>query len=157
VADFQALFEATAFNAEYAACLDEGRLEEWPSFFTEDGVYRIQARENFDRKLPLSILWLEGRGMLTDRIYAVRETLYHDPYYQRHILSAPRVIADEGDLLRVEANYLVVRTKRDQFSQISSAGRYIDTLQRTGDGLRIKSRLCVFDSELIRNSIIYPL
>lgn len=149
--------ELGALYADYAACLDEGRLEDWPDFFTEDGEYRIQARENYDRKLPLCILWLEGRGMFRDRIYAVRETLYHDPYYQRHIVAAPRILADEGELLRSEANYLVVRTKRDSFSEISSAGRYIDVVRRTPQGLKLQSRHCVFDSEWIRNSLVYPL
>jgi len=77
--------------AGYSACLDEGDFERWPGFFLDVCEYRIQARENYDRKLPLSILWLESKGMLKDRVYGIRETLYHDPYYQRHIVSAPRV------------------------------------------------------------------
>ncbi len=74
------------------------------------------APENYERKLPLSIMWLESKGMLKDRVYAVRETLYHDPYYQRHIVSAPRVIGMIGNDIRSEANYLVIRTKRDELS-----------------------------------------
>jgi salicylate 5-hydroxylase small subunit len=127
----------------YSACLDDGDFEQWPEFFLDDCEYRIQPRENYERKLPLSIMWLESKGMLKDRIYGVRNTLYHDPYYQRHVVS--------------EANYLVVRTKRDEFSEIFNVGRYIDVIRSTPEGLRFKSRLCIFDSELIKNSIIYPI
>ncbi len=119
--------------------------------------YRIQPRENYERQLPLSIMWLESKGMLKDRIYGVRNTLYHDPYYQRHVVSAPRVTAVDGDEIRSEANYLVLRTKRDEFAEVFNVGRYIDKIHNTPDGLKFKSRLCIFDSELIKNSIIYPI
>jgi salicylate 5-hydroxylase small subunit len=142
---------------DYSACLDDGDFEKWPEFFLDECEYRIQPRENYERKLPLSILWLESKGMLKDRIYSVRNTLYHDPYYQRHVVSAPRVIGVDGNEIRSEANYLVLRTKRDEFAEVFNVGRYIDTIQATPDGLKFKSRLCIFDSELIKNSIIYPI
>jgi salicylate 5-hydroxylase small subunit len=143
--------------SEYSACLDEGEFEKWPEFFLDECEYRIQPRENHERKFPLSILWFESKGMMKDRIYGIRETLYHDPYYQRHIVSAPHVTGVEGDEIRSEANYLVLRTKRDELSEVFNVGRYIDVIRGTGDGLKFKSRLCIFDSELIRNSIIYPI
>jgi len=90
-------------------------------------------------------------------VYSVRETLYHDPYYQRHIISAPRIVAVNADEIQAETNYLVIRTKRDTFSELFNVGRYLDSIRRTPDGLKFKSRACVFDSEWIRNSIIYPI
>jgi salicylate 5-hydroxylase small subunit len=149
--------DVLALHAEYSACLDMGEFERWPDFFIDDCVYRIQARENYDAKLPLSIMWLEGKGMLKDRVYSVRETLYHDPYYQRHIVSAPRIVAVNSDEIQAETNYLVIRTKRDTFSELFNVGRYLDTMRRTPEGLKFKSKTCVFDSEWIRNSIIYPI
>jgi salicylate 5-hydroxylase small subunit len=142
---------------DYSACLDQGDFEKWPEFFLDECEYRIQPRENYERKMPLSIMWLESKGMLKDRVYGIRETLYHDPYYQRHIVSAPRVISAEDDEIRSEANYLVLRTKQDELAEVFSVGRYIDVVRKTSDGLKFKSRLCIFDSELIPNSIIYPI
>jgi salicylate 5-hydroxylase small subunit len=142
---------------EYSACVDQGEFEKWPEFFLEECEYRIQPRENYERKMPLSIMWLESKGMLKDRVYGIRETLYHDPYYQRHIVAAPRVIAAEDDEIRSEANYLVMRIKQDELAEIFNVGRYIDVVRKTPDGLKFKSRLCIFDSELIPNSIIYPI
>ena len=34
-----------AFHAAYCDALDNGRLTEWPSYFTEDTFYRVIARE----------------------------------------------------------------------------------------------------------------
>jgi salicylate 5-hydroxylase small subunit len=143
--------------SDYSTCVDQGDFERWPEFFLDECEYRIQPRENYERKLPLSIMWLESKGMLKDRVYGIRETLYHDPYYQRHIVAAPRVTSVEGDDIHSEASYLVLRTKQDEPSEIFNVGRYIDIVRKTSDGLKFKSRRCIFDSELIPNSIIYPI
>jgi salicylate 5-hydroxylase small subunit len=98
-----------ALYADYAACLDQGRFEEWPEFFSDVCRYRLVPRENFDRGLELSTLEFESRGMLRDRVYAITQTLYHDPYYQRHLISGLKVRRTERGL-SCEANLSVVRT-----------------------------------------------
>ena len=45
--------------ARYVHALDDGRLEEWPDFFAADGRYRITTAENFERKLPLPIIYAD--------------------------------------------------------------------------------------------------
>ena len=97
--------------------------------------------------------------MIQDRVYGVKETLYHDPYYQRHIVGTPRIIStdDKGERIVSQANYAVIRTKFDGDSTILSAGYYHDVVVRTPHGLKFLSRLCVYDSEMIANSIIYPI
>jgi salicylate 5-hydroxylase small subunit len=99
--------------------------------------------------------------MIQDRVYGVKETMYHDPYYQRHIVGTPRVIAvtREGGVERIqsEANYTVIRTKYDGDSTVFSVGYYSDVVVRTPEGLKLQSRLCVYDSEMIANSVIYPI
>jgi salicylate 5-hydroxylase small subunit len=142
--------------AGYAACLDDARFDEWPDFFTEDCVYRIVARENFDRGLPLSTLAFESKGMLRDRVYCITQTLFHEPYYQRHLVSGILAQTDGGGF-RARANYVVIRTKAGSLSEIYNAGRYIDRIVDDGGTLRFSEKLCVFDSELIPNSLIYPL
>ena len=144
-------------HAAYAACLDDGRFDDWPDFFTDDCVYRVVPRENFERGFPLAIMDLSGTGMLRDRVYGVSSTLFHAPYYQRHIIGPTRIVARDGDMLECRTNYLVVRTKRDLPSEIFNAGEYRDRIAVTGAGLRFVEKLCIFDSELIPNSIIYPI
>jgi salicylate 5-hydroxylase small subunit len=137
--------------------LDSNDFAAWPDLFVEDGVYKIQSRENFDAGLPLCILSFESQGMLRDRVYGAQQTIYHDPYHQRHIVSAPRITREDGDVIEAETSYLVIRTKRDAMPEILSVGRYIDRMRRTPDGLRFESRLCVFDNDLVANSIIKPI
>ena len=49
------------------------------------------------------------------------------------------------------------RTKLDKASTVFNVGRYIDTIVPTPEGLKFAERLCVFDSEMIPNAIIYPI
>ncbi|MDP3222603.1 MAG: aromatic-ring-hydroxylating dioxygenase subunit beta [Rubrivivax sp.] len=159
--DADTLLALHALYSDCAAVLDARELERWPDFFTEDGVYKLQSRENFDRGLPLATLALESRAMLKDRVYGAQETIFHDPYLQRHIVGLPRLLARESqgtdEVLCCEASYVVIRTKRDAMPEILSVGRYLDRVVHTPDGLRFAQRLVIFDNDLIPNSIIDPI
>jgi len=150
-------FEVEDLYASYAAVLDEGRFDQWPDFFTEECVYKIIPRENFDAGRGLATLAFESKNMLKDRVRGVVDTLFHAPYYQRHIVSSMRMSAQNNGEVRVRANFLVIRTKRDELSDILSVGRYQDCIVRVGDSLVFREKLCIFDSELIPNSLIYPI
>jgi salicylate 5-hydroxylase small subunit len=141
----------------YGAALDAREYDRWPEFFVEDCIYRLQPRENFDRGLPLATMSFESKGMLRDRVYGITQTLAHDPYYQRHVVGAPIVRRRDGDTIESEANYAVFRTRQNELSEVFNVGRYVDIVRRTPEGLRFASRICVFDSEMIPTSIIYPI
>jgi salicylate 5-hydroxylase small subunit len=149
--------EVDDLYARYVACLDSGQLENWPDFFTDDCVYKVIPRENYDRGLPLATLAFESKGMLRDRVYGVSQTLFHQPYYQRHIVSGLIVKPEADGRIHAEANYLVIRTKSKELSEVFNTGRYVDRIVRIGEELKFAEKLCVFDSELIPNSIIYPI
>lgn len=153
----QDFFELTQLHAAYAAAVDSGDWDAWIALFTDDCVYRLVPRENHERGLPLATLAFTGTGMLKDRAYAIRETLFHDPYYQRHVIGLPRVLQADERELQVETNYAVYRTKLSQLTQVFNVGRYLDAVRRTPQGLRFARKLCVYDSEMIPNSIIYPI
>jgi salicylate 5-hydroxylase small subunit len=95
--------------------------------------------------------------MLKDRVYGMTETIFHDPYYQRHVVGVPQVTSVTGERFESQANYAVFRTKPDGVTTVFNVGRYIDRIRRTPGGLKFESRICVFDSEMIPNSIIYPI
>lgn len=152
--DFLAL---TQLYARYASAVDRGDWDAWIDLFTDDCRYRLVPRENHERGLPLATLRFESKAMLKDRAYAVRETLFHDPYYQRHIVGVPLVHDDDGRAIRCEANYAVLRTKLSQLTTVFNVGRTLDLVVRTGAGLRFAERVVVYDSELVPNSIIQPI
>jgi salicylate 5-hydroxylase small subunit len=155
--DFEDYAELTQLYADYAAAVDSGRWDLWPEFFVDECSYRLQPRENHERGFPLATLSFESKGMLKDRVYGIRETLFHDPCYQRHVVGAPIVRKLEEGRIHSEANYAVFRTRLSKESTVFNVGRTVDEIVRTPAGLKFASRLVVYDSEMIPNSLIYPI
>ena len=153
----QSYLALARLHADYAAAVDAGDWDRWVDFFADDCRYVVQPRENFERKLPLATLRLVSKGMLKDRAYGIRETLFHDPYYQRHVVGLPRVLSVADGRIECEANYAVFRTKLGELSTVFNVGRYLDSVIETPEGLRLASRQCIYDSEMIPNAIIYPI
>ena len=155
--NFETHLALTRLYADYALSVDSGQWDLWPEFFLDDGVYKLQPRENHERGFPLATLSFTSKGMLKDRVYGIQETLFHDPYYQRHVVGAPVVRKVEAGRIHSEANYAVFRTKLDKASTVFNVGRYIDTIVQTPAGLKFAERLVIYDSEMIPNAIIYPI
>jgi 3-phenylpropionate/cinnamic acid dioxygenase small subunit len=149
--------EIEDFYATYIETINDGEIARWPEFFVADGTYKLVARENFDRGLPLCTMWCESRGMMQDRVYAWTKTLTFIPRFYRHILSNLRVHGWEGERVRVRANYLVVQSTTDDLAKVASAGKYLDTLVREDGQLKFLEKISVFDSMLVPNSVVYPV
>ena len=60
-------------NAEYARAIDDDRLEQWPGFFTDPCLYKITSADNHRRGLEAGLIYADSRGMLQDRVAALRE------------------------------------------------------------------------------------
>ncbi len=149
--------EIEEFNTEYARVLDEGDLETWPDFFTNDGLYRITSRENADDDLPIGLIYCDGRGMLVDRIRAILKTITHEPRYLRHFNSNVQVASCADGRISSGSNYLVVETLMEGGTNIFLSGRYEDTFVRVDGALRLSARHCIYDTLLITNALIYPV
>ena len=162
-ASYQTLLDVQHLHLRYAQVLDANDFSAWPDLFTPECLYTLQSRENHDAGYPLCILRLESQAMLRDRVYGAMKTIYHAPYYQRHLISQPLItglitgVEDGNELIEAETAYLVVRTHRDKLPEILSTGRYLDRMVRTPDGLRFAQRCCIFDNDLIANSLIKPI
>ncbi|HXP77133.1 MAG TPA: aromatic-ring-hydroxylating dioxygenase subunit beta [Stellaceae bacterium] len=149
--------EIDALYADYAEALDDNELERWPDFFVEDCLYKLVPRENWERNLPIALMLCESKGMLRDRVTAVRTTALYAPRTFRHLIGQFRLKAETPERIHVRANYVVFQTLVDDLTRIQNAGKYIDLIVRTPEGLRFQEKICVFDSVLVPNSLIYPV
>ncbi len=143
----------------YADTLDRGDFEAWPEFFSEACLYQVIPRENWDRGLPLAAIRCESRGMLRDRVTAIRSTMMYEPRYLRHLVSGVRVSGsgDETGALAARANYGVFETLVDEPTHILQTGYYEAELVRHGAALLFRRLSCVFDSVVVPNSLVYPI
>jgi 3-phenylpropionate/cinnamic acid dioxygenase small subunit len=141
----------------YAYCLDHGRIDDWPDFFTDDCLYKLISRENYDLGLPLGTMFAEKRGGLVDRVVSVKQTTVYHERYLSHIISNTRVLGEKGGVVEASANYIVIETLPNQYTQILNAGRYLDKIVRRNGRLKFREKLCIFDSVLVPASIITPI
>jgi len=148
--------EIDDFHTSYCAALDDARYDAWPGFFTDDCVYRIVPRDNHDAGLPLAIMHCEGRGMLTDRVASLAETLFYLPRTLRHMVSGVQAREEDGAIVAA-ANYLVLQTDSDRQTTVFNYGRYLDRFVRREGTLLLAQRICVFDSVLVPSSLMVPL
>jgi 3-phenylpropionate/cinnamic acid dioxygenase small subunit len=144
-------------NSEYARALDDDRLEGWPAFFTESCLYKITSADNHKRGMEAGLMYADSRGMLADRITALREANIYERQAYRHILGAPALLGEEGGELRAETSFLVVRIMRDGRMDLFACGRYLDRIVEQGGELRYRERLVVCDSSRFDTLIAIPL
>src|SRR5258708_34233830 len=82
-------------NARYAQAIDDDKLEAWPDFFIEQGRYRVTTAENFERGLPLGMIYATSRAMLLDRVRSLREANFYWAQPYQHVSGAALVTPGE--------------------------------------------------------------
>ena len=143
--------------AAYAETICDGRIEEWPGFFTDPCFYRVVARANLERDRPLSVIYSQSRGALVDRVTAVKNALVYAPRYVTYLVGGVRVVRRAGDLLETRSMLSVYHTLLDGDAQLFIVARTFDKLALAPDGLKFRERQVVFDSERVPGALVYPL
>lgn len=144
-------------HADYMHCIDSDRLEEWPGFFTDDGLYKVVTRENRERGLPLSLIYCAGRGMLADRITALRTANIYEPHVYCHVGGALRITGTVGGFVQAESNVTVVRTMASGEMCVFVCGRYVDKIVERDGVLLLTERVVVLDSRHIDTLLVIPI
>ena len=88
--------------AAYVDCIDDDRLEDWPAFFVDDCRYLITDRDSHAAGLRHGIIYCASRGMVEDRVMAMRRANIFEPHRYRHIVGAARLGAVESGVAAAE-------------------------------------------------------
>ena len=140
-------------NADYAAALDDDRLEDWPDFFVADCLYKITSADNVRDGNEAGIVYADSRAMLADRVLALRRANIYERQSYRHIIGLPRLTGIDT----AETPFLVVRTMRDGRMDLFVAGRYVDRLAASADPLLFRERIVICDSARFDTLVAIPL
>lgn len=151
--------EVETFNTLYAAALDEQRLMDWVELFDDNALYVVLSRENFERNLPVGLIYCENKGMIRDRAFALKETAMFAPRYMRHLIANLAVEAEASDgTIAARANYVVLQVLFDRpDATLHQVGTYYDRFRRTAKGLKLVERRCVYDNLLVPNALCLPV
>jgi anthranilate 1,2-dioxygenase small subunit len=143
--------------AEYGMALDQDRLEDWASLFTDDCDYRVISRENEEQNLPNVMIWCDNRAMLLDRIESYRHVNEYNLHWDRHVIGLPRHFGQVDGLWQVEASYSAFQTNLEGATRLFSVGRYRMGLLVVSGIARIRSAVVVADTGLIPTLLATPL
>jgi anthranilate 1,2-dioxygenase small subunit len=159
LADLLLHHEMSTFNNQYAAALDDQRLTDWTEMFTDDAMYVILSRENFDLKLPVGLIYCENKGMIRDRAFALKETAMFAPRYLRHIIANQAILSETPDgTITARANYVVLQVLYDRpDATLHQVGVYYDKFRRIDGVLKLAERRCVYDNLLVDNALCLPI
>jgi len=149
--------EVEALYADCAAALDDGEFEKWPSFFAESCSYSITSQENVDRGWPIALMSCDTRGMILDRVMAVRQSMLIIPRVQRRIQSGVRIVRLDDSVAHCRASFAVFETFAGEQTTVFVTGRFVDEVVREGEALRFLRRTCILDTPLVPNSLPFPL
>ena len=140
-------------NAEYARCIDDDRLEDWPKFFRERCLYKITTADNHARGYEAGLVYADSRAMLEDRVSALREANVYERQRYRHLVGLPLALPDGT----VETPFLAVRILRDGTMDLFATGRYLDRVADMDGALRFEQRIVVCDSSRFDTLLAIPL
>jgi anthranilate 1,2-dioxygenase small subunit len=144
-------------QAEYSRCIDDGPLELWPELFTETCVYRITTAENYNAGLQVGVISASSRGMLRDRVSALREANIYERHSYRHVTGQPFLTSNGEGEATAETSFLIVRIMRQGASSIFATGRYVDRYRHEDDRLRFAERIVICDSTRFDTLVALPL
>jgi 3-phenylpropionate/cinnamic acid dioxygenase small subunit len=125
-------------NADYAGCIDDDLLEQWPSFFTEKCLYKITTVDNY------------RGGMMAGLVYA-------DSQRYRHVIGMPRITNRDDQGVQAETPFMVARIMRGGRTDLFASGKYVDrvTVDAVGE-LKLAQRIVVCDSDSFDTLVAIP-
>ena len=153
-----ALYRVERLLAAYAHCIDQDRLEQWPDLFTDDCLYQVISAANYQRGLPMGLIYADSKGMLRDRVAALRQANIYEPQRYRHLISSTVILNSERPTqVRAESHYLVIRSMQAGASEVFSAGRYLDVVDLSGPNARFREKRVIHDNDQIDTLLAIPL
>lgn len=144
-------------NARYAQAIDEDKLEAWPDFFIEHGRYRVTTAENFERGLPLAMIYATSRAMLRDRVRSLRDANVYEAQRYRHVIGPPLVTAGEGGAASAQTSFMIARIMHTGETTLFATGRYHDRVVLADGEARFAEKVVILDSRLIDTLLAIPL
>ncbi|WP_185961489.1 aromatic-ring-hydroxylating dioxygenase subunit beta [Telmatospirillum sp. J64-1] len=143
--------------SRYVHCVDDYRLAEIPDFFTDDALYRIIPRRNYEQGHLVGIMECDGKGMIHDRMSSLNRANIFEPHRYRHMVSATVIRGAEGGEIRADTNFFVARIMESGEFSLFTTGVYRDVIVEKEGQLLFKERIVVCDSTRVDSLLALPI
>ena len=135
--------EVEDFLYAEAALLDDWKLNDWEALLADDACYYVPPNDHLesDHRSTLFLV-ADDRERIRQRVIRINDPNCHAEYPKsrtRRMISNVRILAVEGELVTVSANFVCYRFRRyERIREYVGAYRYV--LRRAGDSFKIKER-----------------
>jgi 3-phenylpropionate/cinnamic acid dioxygenase small subunit len=143
--------------AAYGALIDAADFDAWLALFAATCTYHIMPQENYQQGLPAALVYCDSRGMLEDRIRALREANKYNIHTDRHLIGLPRLIGADGDAKLVEVPFAVCQTDQEGETRLFATGLYRDRVVVEAGGLKFRDKLVLLDTFAVPSLLATPL
>ena len=144
-------------QGHYVRTIDDGTIEYWPEFFTDDAFYKVTTAENHRRGFPAGIIWANNKAMLKDRVSALKEANIYEPHAYRHLLGQPAILAESESGVTSETSFMVLRVTGNGPTDVFASGRYLDRYVFADGKALLDERIVVCDSSRTDTLLVLPL
>jgi anthranilate 1,2-dioxygenase small subunit/terephthalate 1,2-dioxygenase oxygenase component beta subunit len=146
-------------NARYVEIIDDDKLELWPDLFTPQGCYRVTTADNFERGLPLALIYANSRAMLRDRVRSLREANVYEAQRYRHVIGPALIRAEQGGEVEAQTSFMLARIMHTGETTLFATGRYRDrvALDASGAQPHFAEKIVILDSRLVDTLLAIPL
>jgi p-cumate 2,3-dioxygenase beta subunit len=146
--------EVEDFLYHEAALLDDWKLAEWEALLTDDATYYVPPNDQLEGSHRNTLfLVADDRERIRQRVIRINDPNCHAEYPKsrtRRMISNVRILAADGDLITVAANFVCYRFRRyERIREYVGGYRYV--LRRAGDSFRIKERRVLIDAHELGN------
>lgn len=141
--------QAEDFLFEEAALLDEWKLDQWLALLTEDATYRVPPNDTPDAD-PASTLFTIADDIrrIRERVVRLKDRNAHAEFPRsrtRRMVSNVRIVERGADTVKVAANFVVYRFRREEGIR-EYVGHYRYLLRVREGIIRIAAREAVIDA-----------
>ena len=141
--------EVEDFLYHEAALLDDWKLNDWEALLADDACYYVPPNDHLesDHRTTLFLV-ADDRERIRQRVIRINDPNCHAEYPKsrtRRMISNMRILAVEGDLVTVTANFVCYRFRRyERIREYVGVYRYV--LRRAADSFKIKERRVLIDA-----------
>jgi 3-phenylpropionate/cinnamic acid dioxygenase small subunit len=153
----RAIRRIETLTADYVHSLEEEFLDSWPDLFTDPCLYLLTTRDAWCRGYPAGIMRCTSRGMLQDRIGALKHANIYEPQVYRHVTGPCRLLeSNKGEIL-AETCFHAARIMQTGETTLFATGVYRDRIVEENGRWRFKEKLVICDSVRIDVLVAIPL
>src|SRR4051812_36342420 len=122
-----------------AALLDEWRLNEWEELLADDAAYYVPPNDDLESSHRTTLFIIaDDRERIRQRVIRINDPNCHAEFPKsrtRRMISNVRIMAVEGDLVTVSANFVFYRFRRyERIREYVGGFRFV--LRRAGGGVQ---------------------